>query len=194
MRAKTIGALLAGLMLSVLALNSPAADDAPKVKVILIDGQNNHDWRSTTPVLKKILEDSGRFTVDVSSQLDKSDRGGKPGNVKTVDFPPDLSKYDVLLSNFNGKSWPKGFNDSLEERLKDGKLGLVIVHAANNAFGGWKEYNQMIGMGWRGKGFGPRLKLDDEGKEVRVPKGDDLDSGHRTVGKWAVVVRNADHP
>lgn len=163
-----------------------------KVKVILIDGQNNHNWRATTPVLKKILEDSGRFTVDVSSNLKKDD---KPGNIeKTVPFPPDLSKYDVLLSNYNGAPWPKEFDDSLEERLKEGKIALSIVHAANNAFTNWKEYNLMIGMGWRGKAFGERLKLDDEGKEVRVPKGEDLDSGHRTTGKWTVIVRNSEHP
>src|SRR5580692_1617106 len=95
-----------------------------KLKVILIDGQNNHQWRATTPVLKKILEDSGRFTVDVSSNLKKDD---KPGDVKeTVPFPPDLSKYDVLLSNYNGLSWPKEFDLRLEELLKEGKIGLVI--------------------------------------------------------------------
>src|SRR5580658_8179783 len=101
--------------------------DSPKIKVILIDGQNNHNWRATTPILKKILEDSGRFTVDVSSNLKKDD---KPGEIeKTVPFPPDLSKYDVLLSNYNGANWPKEFEKSLEERLREGKIGLVIVHA-----------------------------------------------------------------
>jgi type 1 glutamine amidotransferase len=163
-----------------------------KIKVILIDGQNNHNWRATSPVIKKILEDSGRFTVDVSSNLKKDD---KPGEIdKTVPFPPDLSKYDVLVSNYNGAPWPKEFDTSLEERLKEGKIGLVIVHAANNAFGNWNEYNLMIGMGWRGKGFGERLKLDDDGKEVRVAKGDDLDSGHRTTGKFSIVVRDGEHP
>src|SRR5262245_32313763 len=118
-------------MLSVMGVGWLAADAAPgpssdKVKVILIDGQNNHDWRATTPVLKKMLEDSGRFTVDVSSNLRKGD---KPGNAETtVPFPPDLSKYDVLLSNYNGAGWPKEFEKSLQERLKDGKIGLVIVH------------------------------------------------------------------
>jgi len=27
-----------------------------KIRVVLIDGQNNHDWRATTPLLKKELE------------------------------------------------------------------------------------------------------------------------------------------
>src|SRR4051794_13930993 len=103
---------------------SARADDAPKLKVILIDGQNNHNWRATTPVIKKALEEPGRFTVDVSSNLKKND---KPGNVKeTVPFPPDLTKYDVLVSNYNGAAWPKEMQISLVERVKEGKLGLVV--------------------------------------------------------------------
>jgi trehalose utilization protein len=68
------------------------------------------------------------------------------------------------------------------------------VHAANNAFGGWKEYNQMIGLGWRGRGSGERLKLDDAGKLIRVAKGEDLDSGHRSGGNFPIIVRDAEHP
>lgn len=184
------------LLAFAIAVPAFAADTEPssgKIKVILIDGQNNHNWRATTPVLKKILEDTGKFTVDVSSNLKKKD--DKPGEIKdTVPFPPDLSKYQVLVSNYNGASWSREFEQSLDARLKEGKLGLVIIHAANNSFGGWKEYNLMIGMGWRGKDYGPRLKLDDSGKEVIVPKGEDLGSGHRTTGKWPVVIRNKEHP
>ena len=116
--------------------------------MLVIDGQNNHNWQQTTPVLKKILEDTGKFTVDVATSLKQRQAGQ---DEKTVaKFPPDLAKYDVVVSNYNGEPWGKEFNDDFEKRLKDGKIGLVIVHAANNAFGGWKEYNQMIGMGWRG--------------------------------------------
>jgi hypothetical protein len=43
---------------------------AEKLKALIIDGQNNHDWVATTPVLKRILEDSGRFNVDVSTSPD----------------------------------------------------------------------------------------------------------------------------
>jgi type 1 glutamine amidotransferase len=187
-------AVLAGALGALSAVNAPRAEEkkaAAKIKVLLIDGQNNHDWRSTSPHLKKVLEDSGKFTVAVSSNLKK---GEKPGRIKdTVPFPPDLSKYDVVLSNYNGEAWPKEFQKSFNEKIKSGKLGLVIVHAANNSFGDWKEYNEMIGMGWRGRGAGDRLKLDDKGKEVRVAKGKDDDSGHRYTGKFSIVVRDAKH-
>ena len=33
-----------------------------KLNVLIVDGQNNHGWMRTTPILKWILEESGRFT------------------------------------------------------------------------------------------------------------------------------------
>ena len=179
------------LLLTAVFLPTPAQAGAKKLRVVIIDGQNNHNWRATTPVMKKALEDSGRFTVDVSSNLRPND---KPGSVRTVDFPPNLTKYDVVVSNYNGRSWPEEFNKQLDTLLKEGKIGLVIVHAANNSFGGWVEYNRMIGMGWRNAKYGERLKLDDKGKEIRVPKGQDQNSGHRYSGNFSIIVRDAKHP
>jgi type 1 glutamine amidotransferase len=168
-----------------------AQDGAGKIRVVIIDGQNNHDWRSTTPFMKRVLEESGKFTVDVSSNLRPGD---KPGRVPTVPFPPDLSKYDVVLSNYNGAPWPSEFQKELETRLREGKIGLVIVHAANNAFGNWAEYNRMIGLGWRNPKGGERIYLDDNGQLVRVPAGQGDGSGHRYTGEFTVVIRDPEHP
>ena len=169
-----------------------AAQAGEKIKVIIIDGQNNQDWRATTPLLKKELEDCGRFDVAVSSFLRSGD---KPGRVKsTVPFPPDLTKYDVVVSNYNGDSWPGEFQRALEKRLRDGEIALVIVHAANNSFGDWGEYNKMIGMGWRGNDFGDRLTLDADGKEVRVAKKKGPGAGHGAKHPFTVTIRDAEHP
>ncbi len=168
------------------ALSAGAADE--KIKVLIIDGQNNHNWQQTTPVLKKIYEDAGRFTVDVATSPPKGDKDAM------AKFRPELSKYQVVVSNYNGEPWGKPLNDDFDALLKDGKIGFVVVHAANNAFGGWKEYNQMIGMGWRGAKDGKRLKFDDDGKEVLVDAGKDDGSGHRYTGPFTVKLRDADHP
>src|SRR5262249_55097178 len=153
------------------------------------------------------LEESGRFTVDVATTPQKPPLPPEPGSdsdaelakykaalAKYADdyaawrkawagFNPDLTKYDVVLSNYNGLQWSKAFQQSLESALREGKVGLVIVHAANNAFGGWNEYNLMIGMGWRGANGGERLKLDEKGQPVRVPSGKGDGSGHRYTGE-----------
>jgi uncharacterized protein len=166
---------------------------AEKIKVVLIDGQNNHDWRATSPFLKKVLEDSGRFTVDIATApLSVSDKRPKPEG--SVAFPPDLSKYDVVLSNYNGDPWPEEFRKALENSLREGKLGLVIVHAANNSFGNWVEYNLMIGMGWRDNKFGDRLIVDGDGREKRVAKGEGAGAGHGAAHAFQITVRDSDHP
>jgi hypothetical protein len=196
--------------------------------VVIIDGQNNHDWRATTPVMKKALERSGLFTVDVSTspQIPHLSKPNKPKNQNDekavakyqqalaryeaalpefrekqqaaqeafARWRIDFDKYDAVLSNYNGQSWPEDINKGLEQRLKEGKIALVIVHAANNSFGGWKEYNRMIGMGWRGSGFGERLTLDADGKELRVPKGQGPGAGHGAQHPFRVTVRDGSHP
>jgi type 1 glutamine amidotransferase len=111
-----------------------------------------------------------------------------------VPFPPDLSKYDVLLSNYNGAPWPKEFGEDLQKRLKEGKIALVIVHAANNSFDSWKEYNYMIGLGWRVAQFGNRVIVNKQGKEVIVPRGKGPGSGHGSKHAFKITVRDAEHP
>ncbi len=194
------------------------ADEKPsdKIKVLIIDGQNNHDWKTTTPHMKKVLEASGRFAVDVATTPQKPALPPEPKDTsggeinkyrealqKYVDdyvvyrnavFDPDLTKYQVILSNYDGAAWPEPVQRSLETNLREGKIALVIVHAANNSFPGWEEYNRMIGMGWRGAGAGERLYFNEDGQPVRQAKGSGLDSSHRAGGNWTVTIRNADHP
>ena len=39
------------------ALASAAFAASDKIKVLIVDGQNNHQWATTTPMLKRILEE-----------------------------------------------------------------------------------------------------------------------------------------
>jgi type 1 glutamine amidotransferase len=211
--------LLGAVALAVPRAASVGAGDATgakKIRVLIIDGQNNHDWRATTPFLKKALESSGRFVVSVATAPPQPGQPPRPQDFvskaeyrdrmtryriakdeyrRGMDrFHPDLTRCEVVLSNYNGDLWGRAFQRAFDEALKAGKVGLVIVHAANNSFPNWPDYNQMIGMGWRDKSFGERLTVDDKGKEVRLPKGQGESSGHRYVGEFEVVVRDTEHP
>src|SRR5262245_9484522 len=156
--------LLMAAVFAVITSASPAVA-AEKLKVLIIDGQNNHTWQSMTPPMKAELEKTGRFTVEVATT--------PPANSSKDEwakFRPDLSRYDVVLSNYNGELWPDEVQVGLAKFVGNGG-GLVIIHAANNAFPQWGEWNRMIGLGWRGNDFGDRLTIGDDGKPVRTEKG-----------------------
>ena len=161
---------------------------AEKLKALIVDGQNNHNWRATTPVLVSILEKSGRFTVDVATS--------PPRNASRRawdDFRPNFANYDVVLSNYNGQLWPEPVRKALQKFVAGGG-GLVIVHAANNAFPEWEEWNRMIGLGWRGNTFGTRVTLDEQGNLVRTPKGQGPGAGHGPQHEFPIVIRDPNHP
>ena len=175
------------LILAVGVCQAPAAELA-KVNVLIVDGQNNHNWKASTPALKKVLLDTGRFNVDVVTAP------GRRAEKEAWDkFRPDFAKYDVVLSNYTGSNWPKEVRGSFTKYITGGG-GLVFYHAAVFAFPGWKEWNQWMGMGWRNNKYGDRLTVDDSGKVVRTPKGQGPGGGHGPAHCFEMTVRDADHP
>ena len=163
---------------------------AGKLKVLLIDGQNNHNWKATTPVLVDALESSNRFTVEVSTSPARND-----SKEQWAEWNPDFSAFDVILSNYNGQSWSENLQKDLENYVKKGGA-LVVVHAANNSFSNWLEYNRMIGLGgWGGRTekHGPYLFFSDAGKLVRDPR-PGRGGSHGPQHEFTVKLRQADHP
>ncbi len=193
------------------------------LSVLLIDGQNNHNWKETTPVLVQILEGSKRFEVTVSTSPSSAPRAPRKGkdnspeakakfaaamkaweaNVTKIkeasasaweQWRPDFSAYDVVVSNYNGELWPEPVQKAFEEYVAGGG-GFVSVHAANNSFPQWKAYNRMIGVG----GWGGRSELS--GPYLRLREGEwvgDTTPGrggsHGKRHEFLVEVQAPDHP
>jgi hypothetical protein len=122
------------------------AANSISIPVLLIDGQaagRYHNWELTTQVLKRELEDAKLFTVTVAT----SPRSGEDFS----NFHPDFSKYKVIVLNYDGPDWPENLRAQFEQFIQNGG-GLVVVHAADNAFPNWRAFNQMAGIGgWRGR-------------------------------------------
>lgn len=176
--------LVCGLFLA--AAPVPAAE---KLKALIVDGQNNHAcWPKTTPMMKRYLEDTGLFTVDVVTHAPK----GEDPN-----FKPAFKDYAVVVSNFGhgAANWPAETMTAFEDYVTKGG-GFVVVHAADNAFPEWAAYNKMIGLGgWGGRNekSGPFVYYTAEGTLVR-DSSPGPGGSHGPQSPFAVVVRDANHP
>jgi len=159
----------------------------PPYKALIVDGQNGHDWKSTTPVLKQLLEETGLFTVDVATS--------PPRRQDMSGFKPDFAAYNVVVSNYQGDEWPEETKKAFVEYVKGGG-GVVVYHFACAAFPKWKEYNEIIGLGWgrRTPYCGSYIRWRD-GKVVREPVPDSKRTGgHGPAQPFQVIVRKPDHP
>lgn len=108
----------------------------PRLKALIVDGQNNHGiWPKTTAMMKDYLEQTGLFDVDVARtkyvwQGPHNDGDPNLGEAKRKqllrlypignddkyihtdkptpdpDFKPDFSKYHVVISNFGWMAAP----------------------------------------------------------------------------------------
>ncbi len=182
-----VAARLALLGVSLLGMVTVCAAEGTRLKALIVDGQNNHDWQATTPILKAALEASGRFVVDVATT---------PATGRDMaSFAPDFSSYDVVVSNYNGDAWSPATREAFEAFVRKGG-GFVVVHAADNAFADWPAYNRMIGIGgWNGRDekSGPYIYFNADESPVRDtgpgPGGD-----HGEQHEFLVVVRDRNHP
>ncbi|RPI27656.1 MAG: ThuA domain-containing protein [Acidobacteria bacterium] len=122
------------------------------VRVLILSGRNNHDWRTTTPYLKELLLRTGRFDVRVCEE---------PAGMTSESLAP----YHVLVLDYCGPSWGSTAEQAVAQFVKGGK-GLVVVHGAIYGFSGlevlgdghkptgikespWGEFRQMVGGGWK---------------------------------------------
>lgn len=167
-----------------LLLACAAASAAPKMKALIIDGQNNHAWQETTPVLKKLLEETGLFEVEVATAPPK---GGDMGA-----FKPDFSRYRLVVSNYNGEPWSAETQSAFEKFVREGG-GFVSYHAADNAFPQWRAYNEMIAVGGWGNQQGPMIRFRD-GKVVLEDKPGVRAGHHGKRLPFQVVFRDPKHP
>ena len=167
-----------------------AVSHANPIQLLLLDGQNNHNWKATTPVLIEALEAENLCKITVSTSPPK-----KSPSDAWAKWRPKFKKYDAVLTNYNGEMWPENIQKALVDYVKSGGA-FIVVHAANNAFSGWAEYNEMIGLGgWGGRSekSGPYLYFDDKGKLIRDPR-PGRGGSHGPQHEFVVEVRNKNHP
>ncbi len=210
------------ILLSLTITSCSTAKDTSKLKVLIIDGQSNHGiWPKTTAMIKDYLEKTDLFTVEIartqyiwlgphsgmdSTQLmenylqytldDKEYISLSEPQMDST-FSPNFSDFDLVISNFGWKAadLPEQTKKNLEDFVANGG-GFITVHAANNSWDNWAEFNKMTGLGgWGGRNedSGPYVYYNTDNVLVR-----DTTAGpggsHGAQQEGIVIVREAEHP
>jgi HEAT repeat protein len=162
--------------------------EAAPLKAMLLTGQSGdwHPWRVSSPILKRYLEETGLFAVDVAMTP------AKGGDMQT--FKPNFSDYDVVVMDYEGDYWSESTQTAFVEYIRSGG-GVVFYHAANNNFPKWKEFNEIAGLGgWGGRDerSGPMVRFRDGKFVLDTTPGEAGDHGPQHVFQMINRVRN--HP
>ncbi len=180
------GAFFLGIFL-LFSFSSPLeTPNTPTMKALIVTGQNNHDWKTSTPILKQILEDTGLFEADVATS--------PPSGSNMDDFSPDFSSYQLVVLNYNGDNWSGAVQKAFVEYVQSGG-GVVVYHSADNSFTQWKEYNEITGLGgWgsRNENAGPYFYWED-GKIIQ-DSSPGIGGYHGTQHAFLVINRDTSHP
>jgi type 1 glutamine amidotransferase len=149
------------------------------IPALVLTGQSSqyHDWTVSSATLAARLRETGLFDVVVATPAEA----------------PRLDRVDVIVMDYEGERWPAEIEQALDARIAGGG-GLVIYHAADNAFPAWPAFQEMCGVGgWGGRdeSAGPKVRwrdghhvLDDSpGIAMHPPRHD-----------FPVVMRAPDHP
>ena len=188
---RVVTGLLLGLLLTAGAVRADGQRKAAMIPVMLLDGESAgpyHNWRLTTPVIKKELEEAGIFAVTVMTAPDS-----KTGDLSG--FRPEFGKYKVVVMNYDAPDWPDELKTQFEDYVRNGG-GVVVIHAADNAFPHWAAFNEMIGIGgWRGRdeSAGPRWYFED-GKLVKDTTTPGTAGHHGARLPFQVVTRAPENP
>jgi type 1 glutamine amidotransferase len=158
--------------------------------VMILDGESAgsyHDWQHVTPVLRKMLDETGLFDVTAVTAPQASELSA---------FNPEFSRFQVVVMNYDApdERWPASLKASFEQYVSSGG-GVVIVHAADNAFAGWRAFNEMAGVGgWRDRTeqAGPYWYYKDGTLVSDTTPGRAGSHGRRVP--FQITARNRTHP
>lgn len=172
------------------ATTTAPSEGAKQIRVLIIDGVSNHNWKLNTRLIRGILEPGGLFEVAVSTSPPTATSPGWDA------WRPKFADYDVVLQTYNdingGPPWPQEVKTQFISFVNKGG-GVFIYHSANNAFADWPQYNDIIGLGWRKVDYGTALQLSADGSITSLPPGKGRGTGHAARADVVVHQLN-DHP
>ena len=189
----------AALLVAALVAATDVVSTQAPIRVLLVTGQSNryHNWEVSSPIVKRQLEESRRFVVTVATTPPK----GTAPDQDMSSFAPKFSDYQVVVLDYEGFEFAPPVKQAFVEFVRNGG-GLVVLHAADNAFPAWPEFNEMIGVGgWGGFTPGYANRTQSAGPKIRWrERGMVLDNDtpgtaqHPSPHDFLMTVRTPDHP
>jgi hypothetical protein len=185
------GLALAAMATALVAAIPPIASAQPapagRTPILLVTGQSSvyHDWQKSSRQIEQILAATGLFDVAVTIT--------PPAGESMAGFAPDWSRFRAVVLDYDGDLWPATTRAAFSDWLAGGR-GLVLVHAADNAFPDWPEFQLMAGVGgWRGRdeSAGPKLRWRDGAAVLDTSPGV---AQHPRQHDFQIVTRAPDHP
>lgn len=173
--------LLVAVLPAIYACNEPEP-----IRALIVSGQNNHNWKVSHRAIKQILDNSGMFISDVVLT--------PPAGGDMSRFNPNFDDYDVVVLDYNGDRWGEKVDEAFLKYVQKGG-GIIVYHAADNAFAGWDEFNKIIALGgWEGRDekAGPYCYIRD-GKMV-LDSSPGRGGSHGRQREYPMHCRNAEHP
>jgi HEAT repeat protein len=175
-----------GFLLWVFAPETMGSPAPSAIKTLIITGQNNHNWKVSSASLERILDDSGLFEADIVTS--------PPRDGNMTDFSVDFALYRLVVLDYNGDDWSGPMKKAFVDFVQSGG-GVVVYHAADNAFPEWPEYNRIIGLGFGGnrdEKSGPYV-FWNRGKVVQ-DSSPGIGGHHGDQHAFEVVIRDTSHP
>lgn len=184
--AKALGCIALTLLVTS-AVSCSGVREKP-LNLLIVSGQNNHNWPVSHQALQLIYNNTGMFRADVALTPEEG------GDMSL--FKPDFSAYDVVVLDYNGDDWCEETREAFLDYVKGGG-GVVVYHAADNAFPDWEEYNSIIALGgWCGRDekSGPYCYLDEDGCLVQDSETPGPGGNHGRQREYQMHCRDNSHP
>jgi hypothetical protein len=174
------------------AAHRPESGRTRKLRVLIVDGFSNHAWQNNPLLLRGILSAAGEFSVDVSTMP-------AMGSAAWAAWRPHFEDYDAVIQTCNDigapeatkPAWPQAVKEDFTAYVRNGG-GVYIYHSAENAFVGWKDYEEMVGLCWRSADYGTALEVLNSGKVTKWLPGSGRGTGHGARGDVLVKRLGAD--
>jgi len=159
---------------------------APRIRTVIITGQDNHNWLVSTIAIAKTLRNSGLFSVDIAYSPAQGD------NMSS--FNVEFGNYDLVVLDYNGDEWNNGMKAAFLEYVNNGG-GVVVYHSADNAFPTWKEYNEITALGgWNDRSWKDGSYAWWNGTKLVKDKKTGVAGSHGDQHEYVMNIRNTEHP